>query len=120
MIGENILPQPIREFLHQITDLPPCSEYAADHGWEDHDNHFFPDEMVATENVALVDEIRGLCVEECPVRMKCLEAGLANTITLEAGVWGGTTRVERAKIRRGELTVAQVDEGWRRRMRESF
>lgn len=54
-----------------------------------------------------VDAMR-TCVQ-CPVRLDCLQTALeSNDPTADLGVWGGTTRRSRDRIRSGRLTVAEA------------
>lgn len=55
---------------------------------------FFADDMRDTTAKARVDQARAIC-RVCPVRQACLDYALA---TSAWGVWGGTTRDQRAAI----------------------
>lgn len=46
----------------------------------------------------------------CPVRLECLGEALGRSQNDDAGVWGGTTAVQRFAIRERRLTVEEV---WR-------
>lgn len=60
-------------------------------------NVFFPDQ----KNVTAITFAKRICLR-CPVVQTCLDDALAQSTNPE-GIWGGTTHVERAAIRRRQL-----------------
>lgn len=62
---------------------------------------FFPEDGRSTRRA------KKLC-EQCPVTDDCLAFALNLSSHEDFGVWGGTSELERRKIRAGELTVEEA------------
>lgn len=55
---------------------------------------FFPDRENSTE----IPRAKAVC-KTCPVREPCLDEALKSPIADDEGIWGGTTKQERIRIR---------------------
>lgn len=65
---------------------------------------FWPESWTRTaEDRARVNEARDLC-RECPVRSACLEAAIEGR---EWGIWGGTSEVDRERMRRHRASASR-------------
>lgn len=61
----------------------------------------------AAASKAVITRARKIC-RPCPVRMACLAYALQVPPGADWGVWGGTSRFQRAEIRAGRMTVEEA------------
>jgi WhiB family redox-sensing transcriptional regulator len=92
MIKETIIPSNYPDF--EEYGLTPCSKVDPD--------VFFPDEFSnedakpAKPSYSRESEAKLVCAS-CPYQLRCLEYALKNQD--EVGIWGGTTELDRRKLR---------------------
>ena len=74
---------------------------------------WFPEERkTMAEEIRTTMNVKRVCVS-CPVVRECLEAGFADQYSLEFGVWGGSTPLERQAVAgredRGDVLLAELE-----------
>lgn len=101
MFKETIIPSDYPDFEeHGVT---PCSKADPDVFFPD---DFLDDDAKPARSTYSRENTAKLICASCPYQLRCLEYALKNQD--ELGIWGGTTELERRKLRNRRLRSLKI------------